>query len=201
MIPCSSVIAAASSTETSSIASASWSRRALGSGVWAPASSGATRPSRSTPAKRPKRRRRDISRPKSLNNTSNTSNSGGQKPQREVGKGNSGAGPEAGSDVQEAAEPDPGPDGADEGAADQEPDADRTGVPGGHEEPLEEALGRVELAQQVLQREHAAHGEPRADGALHQPFGHEGDADEPVRRADELHDLDLTPAGERRQAD
>src|SRR5262245_49446821 len=136
MIPCSSVIAAASSAETSSIASASWSRRALGSGVWAPASSGATRPSRSTPAKRPKRRRRDISRPESLNNTSHTSNSGRQKPHRsreraEFRRRRSRA--EAGSDVQEAAEPDPGPDSADEGAADQEPDADRTGVPGGHE--------------------------------------------------------------------
>ena len=67
-------------------------------------------------------------------------------------------GPWRRSDVQEAAEADAGPDRADDGAAAQQPDADRARVPRGHEETLEEALGRVELAQQVLEREDAADG-------------------------------------------
>ena len=81
------------------------------------------------------------------------------------------------------------------------PDADRGGVAGGDVEALEEALGRLELAKQVLEPEDAADGEPGADAALHQAFGHERDADEPVRRADELHHLDLAAAGERGEPD
>src|SRR5436853_552785 len=105
------------------------------------------------------------------------------------------------SDVQEAAQADPGPDCTDDGAADQEPDADRPRVAGGHEEPLEEPLRGVELAQKVLEREHAADGEPRAHCSLHQPLGHERDPHEPVRRADELHDFDLAPTSERGEPD
>ena len=41
----------------------------------------------------------------------------------------------------------------------------------------------------------------RAGDPAEQPFEHERAAHEPVRRADELHDLDLTTAREDRQAD
>ena len=40
-----------------------------------------------------------------------------------------------------------------------------------------------------------------ADKAADQPLEHERAADEPVRRADELHHLDLTPPGEDREPD
>ena len=43
--------------------------------------------------------------------------------------------------------------------------------------------------------------EPGADEALHHALGDERDAHEPVRRADELHHLDLAATGERGQAD
>ena len=47
----------------------------------------------------------------------------------------------------------------------------------------------------------SADREAGADRALHEALGHERDPHEPVRRADELHDLDLAPAGEGREAD
>ena len=58
-----------------------------------------------------------------------------------------------------------------------------------------------EPAEHDLQPEHEPEREAGADRALHEPLGHERDADEPVRRADELHDLDLAAAGVGGQAD
>ena len=42
---------------------------------------------------------------------------------------------------------------------------------------------------------------PAPDEALHHALGDERDPHEPVRRADELHHLDLAPPGEGREAD
>src|SRR5437879_11715343 len=112
---------------------------------------GATRPSRSAAATRQRRKRWDF-RILSVRNMSHTSNESRPKcalpppatgatyrrtARREEGPGD----PRRGggrSDVQEAAQADPGPDRADDGAADEEPEADRPRVAGGHEEPLEE---------------------------------------------------------------
>src|SRR6266566_9977961 len=136
---------------------------------------GATRPSRNAAATRQRRKRWDF-RVLSVRNMSHTSNECPLKcalPPPATGatyrratrrEAHSPPGRSRGarggrSDVQEAAQADSGPDRADDGAADEEPDADRPRVAGGHEEPLEEALRGVELAQKVLEREHAADGE------------------------------------------
>ena len=52
-----------------------------------------------------------------------------------------------------------------------------------------------------LERPHQPEREARPDRALHEALGHERHADEPVRRADELHHLDLTTSGEGGQPD
>ena len=58
-----------------------------------------------------------------------------------------------------------------------------------------------QLRDDPLQDVHEPDREAGADRALHEALGHERHAHEPVRRADELHDLDLTPARERREPD
>src|SRR5215207_5139230 len=204
VIACSSWTAATSSADTSSIAFESSLRRVFGSGDgWPPAMPGATRPNRTAPATRQRRRRRGITAKVRLRNTSHTSNSRARnghttradrrdpcprltlRTRRRVR-----------SDVQEPTEADAGADRADDGATEQEADADRAGVPAGDVEALEEAPGGVELAQEVLESEDAAHRQHRTHCTLHQALGHERDSHEPVRGADELHDLDLAPAGE-----
>src|SRR5829696_760535 len=53
----------------------------------------------------------------------------------------------------------------------------------------------------LLAQEEQDDGEQGADKAAEQPLEHERPADEPVRRPDELHHLDLASPGEDREAD
>src|SRR3954454_17922848 len=108
-----------------------------------------------------------------------------------------------GSGSEEAAEPDAGADDADDEAEDEHPEGDPGGVAAGHEELGEEAAAVVErlVEAEVLEGGHRDDGQAGPDEALDHPLGDERDAHEPVRRADELHHLDLAPAGERRQPD
>ena len=84
----------------------------------------------------------------------------------------------------------------------QHPAADDEHVVGARVERLEQVvLVLQQLRDEPLQEVHEPEREAGADRALHEPFGHERHAHEPVRRADELHHLDLAPARERREAD
>ena len=67
-------------------------------------------------------------------------------------------------------------------------------------------VGRVDVAEDrgqrdLLAEEEQQHGGDRPDEAAQQPLEHERAADEPVRRADELHHLDLAAAREDREPD
>ena len=69
-------------------------------------------------------------------------------------------------------------------------------------EPLAAADVRQDRRQRDRLAEHEQdHGERRADEPADEPFEHERPADEPVRRADELHHLDLPPPREDREPD
>ena len=71
-----------------------------------------------------------------------------------------------------------------------------------HVERLQQdVLVLQQVRDQPLQEVDEPDREAGADRALHESFGHERHAHEPVRRADELHHLDLAPAGERREPD
>ena len=68
----------------------------------------------------------------------------------------------------------------------------------GSEESVRAVEPRVEAD---LERPHDTDAQDRADQPLHEALGHERHPHEPVRGADELHDLDLAATGERGQAD
>ena len=62
-------------------------------------------------------------------------------------------------------------------------------------------MGADSLEHDRLADQKQEHGDQRSHDAADQPFEHERAADEPVRRSDELHHLDLPAAGEDREPD
>src|SRR5688572_21524421 len=104
------------------------------------------------------------------------------------------------SDPQEAPHGDAGSDGPDEQAHADEDDRDHREAPG---LDVVRALDATHDAGQgqLLRQEQEHDRDDRARQAADDALEHEGRADEPVRRADELHHLDLTTAREDGEAD
>ena len=106
-----------------------------------------------------------------------------------------------GSDVEEAVEADHRAHQAHQGAADEDDQAEPSGVARQELKAVQHEERRAARRLAVHAVEHAAghkgeaEGDAAADDALHDAFGEERHPHEEVRRADELHHLDLSSTG------